>query len=76
MEAVLVAPARYVRPELFEAITGVTKKAVERKIQSGVWIEGREWKKGPDGLVYVDMRGYEAWVEKAPGLRSVRKASA
>ena len=60
--AVLV-PARYVRVHLFEALTGYSAKAVERKIASGVWMEGREFKRAPDGHVLIDMKGYERWVE-------------
>lgn len=72
---VAVMPPRYVRPVAFERMTGITPKAVERKCQSGAWIEGQEYIKGPDGLIYVDLKGYERWVEKAPGLRSGKKAS-
>jgi hypothetical protein len=28
-----------------------------------VWIEGREFKRAPDGHILVDLKGYEAWVE-------------
>ena len=57
-------PARYVRIHLFGALTGYSAKAVERKIASGAWMEGREFKRAPDGHILVDMRGYERWVEK------------
>lgn len=62
--AAVLMPARYVRVHLFEVLTGYSAKAVERKIASGVWMEGREFKKAPDGHVLVDMKGYEQWVEK------------
>jgi hypothetical protein len=61
--APVLAPARYVRLPLFEALTGYSANAVEKKIQSGAWIDGREYKRAPDGHVLVDMRGYERWVE-------------
>ena len=61
--APVLMPARYVRVHLFEALTGYSAKAVERKIASGVWMEGREFKKAPDGHVLIDMKGYERWVE-------------
>jgi hypothetical protein len=60
----VLMPARYVRVHLFETLTGYSAKAVERKIASGVWMEGREFKRAPDGHVLIDMRGYEQWVEK------------
>lgn len=54
---------RYVLIPRFCAITGYTEKAVRRKMQSGVWLEGREWKKAPDGHVMINMEAYERWVE-------------
>ena len=54
---------RYVRIPKFEEITGYTVKAVERKIESGAWREGREYRKAPDGHILVDLQGYERWVE-------------
>lgn len=74
-QPVTVMPPRYVRPVAFERMTGITPKAVERKRQSGEWVDGKEFIKGPDGLIYVDLVGYVKWVEKAPGLRSGKKAS-
>ena len=58
-----LVPARYVRVPLFEALTGYSVKAVERKIASGAWMEGREFKRAPDGHILVDLKGYERWVE-------------
>jgi hypothetical protein len=52
-----------VRLPLFEVLTGYSPNAVEKKIQSGAWTQGREYKRAPDGHVLVDMRGYERWVE-------------
>ena len=58
-----IQPARYVRLPLFERLTGYTQKAVRRKIEAGVWLEGRQFKRAPDGHVLVDMEGYSKWVE-------------
>lgn len=55
--------ARYVTLEKFAAETGYTAKAIEIKISRGVWIEGRQFRRAPDGRVLVDMKGYELWVE-------------
>jgi predicted HNH restriction endonuclease len=41
---------------------GYTDKAVRRKIESGVWLEGEVWIKGPDGHILIDLRGYNKWV--------------
>lgn len=58
-----LTPARYIRLPLFEAVTGYTEKAVRRKIDEGVWLEGKEFMRAPDGHVLVDMEGYYRWVE-------------
>ncbi len=54
---------RYIRLNHFEQLTGYTQKAVRRKIEEGHWIEGREYRRAPDGHILVDMQGYEKWVE-------------
>lgn len=64
-EAVLVAPAPYVTINLASAITGLTRKAIERKIEDGKWIEGREFRRSPDGGIFVSIEGYRKWVERA-----------
>jgi hypothetical protein len=54
---------RYIKLQVFESLTGYTQKAVRRKIEEGVWLEGREFKRAPDGHILVDLKGYESWVE-------------
>lgn len=66
MSVEISAAARYVRLPLFERLTGYTQKAVRRKIESGAWLEGREYRRAPDGHIIVDMHGYQKWVEKSP----------
>lgn len=67
MTTELIAPAPYVLIPLASALTGLTPKAIERKIESGVWIEGREYRRAPDGRIYISMKGYQAWVERGQG---------
>jgi hypothetical protein len=58
-----VASARYVRIKLAEALTGLTVDAIEQKIKSGTWLEGKQYRrKGRE--IYIDMKGYEQWVEE------------
>ena len=55
--------SRYVRVNKFVELTGYTDKAVRCKIAEGVWLEGKQWRRAPDGAILVDMVGYERWVE-------------
>lgn len=60
-----IAPAPYVTVPLAAAITGLTEKAIRRKIEEGKWVEGREYRRSPDGGVFVSIRGFQQWVEGA-----------
>lgn len=61
----LVAPAPYVTLSLAAKVTGLTEKAMRRKIEDGKWIDGREYRRSPDGGIFISMMGYTRWVEKA-----------
>lgn len=63
----LIQAGPYVTIELFHSITGYTVKAVERKIETGVWTEGGVWVKAPDNRRLISMEGYKKWVEGAMG---------
>lgn len=62
---VSVTPARYVLLPLANLLTGYTVKAMERKIERGDWIEGKVWRRAPDGRILVDLAGFQKWVESA-----------
>ena len=55
----------------FEQLSGYTENAVRLKISQGVWLEGKAWRKAPDGRTLMSIRGYEEWVE---GLESAPQA--
>lgn len=61
----VIAPARFVTLQLAESITGLTVKAMERKIEKGQWAEGIHYRKR-DGRTFLDLKGYEKWVETEP----------
>lgn len=54
---------RHVTIPRFAQDAGYTEKAVRRKIESGVWLEGVVWVKAPDGRILIDVEGYESWVK-------------
>jgi hypothetical protein len=61
----LIAPAPYVTVALAAVITGLTEKAIRRKIEDGKWLEGREYRRSPDGGIFISIKGYQQWVEQA-----------
>jgi len=38
---------------------------IRRKIEDGKWLEGREYTRSPDGGIFISIKGYTRWVEKA-----------
>lgn len=66
--AVGLVPPRYVLFKIASSLIGYTEKALDKKVDSGVFVENREYRIAPDGRRHIDFRGYEAWVEKGkPG---------
>ncbi len=61
--ATLVAPAPYVTIAMAAMLTGLTEKAIRRKIEEGKWVEGREFRRSPDNGIFVSLEGYKKWIE-------------
>ena len=66
---------RYLTISKFANESGYSQNAIRSKIHDGIWREGREWKRAPDGRVLIDVDGYHRWVEEGPTLKVVRKAA-
>jgi hypothetical protein len=62
--AVQVAPARLVTIDLAATVTGLTASAMRTKIARGFWLEGRQFRRAPDGRVWIDLQGVQQWVEQ------------
>jgi hypothetical protein len=60
---IVVGTSRYVLLPLANLLTGYSVKAMERKIERGDWLEGKVWKRAPDGRIVIDVLGYQRWVE-------------
>lgn len=64
-------PVDWVTPERFQEITGVTKRAIEGKIQRGKegkpngWVLGEQYRYDPDGYIQVSLTGWNTWVENS-----------
>ena len=50
---------------LFCSLTGYTSKAVQRKIEEGKWLEGRMYRRAPDGHLTMNLQEYYRWVTGA-----------
>ena len=61
--------ARYLLIHKFCDDTGYSVPAVRAKIRDGVWAEGREFKKAPDGHVLIDIEGFNRPVFSRPPPR-------
>ena len=57
-------PAPYLTVDVAASITGYSEKAIRRKIQEGIWLEGREYRKSPDGRILISIKGFTSWVEQ------------
>lgn len=70
MDAVLEPPQVIYPAPLAEVTTieraaealGLTAKAIQRKIEQGVWIEGRQYHRAKDNRIYIDLPGVARWV--------------
>lgn len=58
--------APFVTVNLASAMTGLSDKAIRRKIGDGKWIEGREYRRSPDGGIFISIAGFVNWVEGRP----------
>lgn len=55
--------ARYVTVKLAAAAYGWSEKAIRRRMESGVWLEGVHWRRAPNGGIVIDTKAVEKWVE-------------
>ncbi len=62
--SVQVAPARLVTIDLAAVVTGLSAGAMRTKIARGFWLEGRQYRRAPDGRVWIDLQGVQKWVEQ------------
>ncbi len=55
--------SQWVLIKRFAEITGYSENAIRHKVKNGLWIEGRIWRKAPDGRIFVNVGEFERWVE-------------
>ena len=44
-------------------LSGYTHKALEKKIETGVFLQGRHYLKSPDGRIQFIISAVESWIE-------------
>lgn len=69
-------PWPYVTVARAAALIGISEKAIRRKIEDGKWLDGREYRRSPDGGIYISIKGFQSWVERDQGSSEGRPASA
>jgi hypothetical protein len=71
---VVIGPNRFCLIRAAEAATGYSEKAIRRKIEDGVWIEGKHWRRAPDGHIFIDLAALNAWIMGDAGADGQRAA--
>lgn len=61
----MIFELRRVLIPLFCDLTGYTDVAVRRKIEDGVWLQGKHYRKAPDGRIHINMQEFYVWGEQA-----------
>jgi hypothetical protein len=62
-EQTAVQPARYVTVAMAAKMTGLSEGAVRKRLERGIWVQNREWRRAPDGRIWIDTEGIRKWVE-------------
>jgi len=58
-----IVPATWVRPSMLQPIFGITPGAAEKNRSRGWWLEGKHWRKDPQGNVVYNWRAIDEWNE-------------
>lgn len=56
------AHTRYVTVKKAATMVGLTEEAIRKRVQRGVWLEGREWVRDPLGRIMLDTEALDRWV--------------
>lgn len=44
-------------------LIGYTDDAIRAKIARGIWLEGKHWRKAPDGRLMFNLEAIQKWIE-------------
>jgi hypothetical protein len=56
----------WVTRERLSELTRYSIAGIDRKRQSGVWLEGEIWKRAPDNRILYSIKGYNEWAARVP----------
>lgn len=59
---VYLAPDRYVTVAIYAAISGRSENSIRMKMKNGVWLDRRDYSKGPDGRIFIDREAIQRWM--------------
>ena len=59
----ILGPARYVTINGAATATGLSEGAVRKRLQRGIWLQDKHYRKAPDGRIYIDLHAVEKWIE-------------
>jgi hypothetical protein len=48
-------------------MTGLSEKAIRRKIETGKWQQGRHFHKSPDAGIFIDLEAVSEWIRHGKG---------
>jgi hypothetical protein len=60
----LTIQLQWVLIPVFCQVTGYSEKAVRRKLEEGVWVQGKHFRRAPDGRITMNIQEYYRWVEQ------------
>ena len=53
----------WVTVKKFCDLSGYSEEDIQEKLDSGQWEKGGLWNEAPDGIVFINLREFEGWVE-------------
>ena len=62
-EITLMTPCKWVRHTTLTAMNGITKNAMKKKRDNGVWLEGKHYRMAPDRNYVYNWREIDNWNE-------------
>jgi len=65
--ATSVGPARFITIKGAATAMGLTEGAIRKRIERGIWLLDKHYRKAPDGRLYIDLKAIEAWIESKGG---------